>query len=104
MADSPKTISLTILDREYRINCPVGAEEKLRDAARMLHEKMTEIKTAGAASGKVLGIDSIAVLAALNIANQLREIESQHNISSQDMRRLHQLLDEALDQDLQLEL
>ncbi|QQD20322.1 cell division protein ZapA [Venatoribacter cucullus] len=104
MADSPKTLSLNILDREYRINCPVGAEEKLRDAARMLNEKMSEIKSAGAASGKVLGTDRIAVIAALNIAHQLREQEGQQQDLSKDLARMHQLLDDALAQDLQLEL
>ena len=44
MANSPKTLELIILDREYRINCPPGAEEHLRDAARFLNEKMSEIK------------------------------------------------------------
>ena len=104
MADSPKTLSLNILDREYRINCPVGAEDKLRDAARMLNEKMSEIKNAGAASGKVLGTDRIAVIAALNIAHQLREQEGQQQDLSKDLARMHQLLDDALAQDLQLEL
>lgn len=104
MANSPKTLELTILDREYRVSCPDGAEEKLRDAARYLNEKMKEIKNAGASSGKVLGTDRIAVIAALNIAHQLREVESQQQDLGQDIRKLHSLIDEALDQDLQLEL
>ncbi|WP_430460605.1 cell division protein ZapA [Thalassolituus sp. LLYu03] len=104
MANSPKTLELTILDREYRVNCPDGAEEKLRDAARYLNEKMQEIKQAGAATGKVLGTDRIAVIAALNIAHQLREVESQQQGLNQDVRQLHAMIDDALDQDLQLEL
>ncbi len=104
MANAPKTLSLVILDREYRINCPEGAEEQLRDAARMLNEKMSEIKNAGAASGKVLGTDRIAVIAALNIAHQLRELEGRHQDLHKDVKRMHQLLDDALAQDLQLEL
>lgn len=104
MANSPKTLELTILDREYRVNCPDGAEEKLRDAARYLNEKMSEIKHAGAASGKVLGTDRIAVIAALNIAHQLRELEGQQQQQQLELRKLQGLVDEALDQDLQLEL
>ncbi len=104
MANSPRTLVLTILDREYRINCPEGAEEKLRDAARYLNEKMTEIKNAGAASGKVLGTDRIAVIAALNIAHQLRQLEGDQQETVQQLGNLSDLIDEALDQDLQLEL
>lgn len=104
MANPAKTLSLTILEREYRVNCPQGAEEKLRDAARFLNEKMSEIKNASAASGKVLSTDRIAVIAALNIAHQFRELEGQHSGSTQELLRLHQLLDEALAQDQQLEL
>ena len=44
MADSSNTLELTILGREYRINCPEGAEEELRETARFLDQKMTEIK------------------------------------------------------------
>lgn len=104
MANAPKTLSLVILDREYRINCPEGAEEQLRDAARMLNEKMSEIKQAGAASGKVLDTDRVAVIAALNIAHQLRALEVQQQESQNDLKRMNQLLDEALARDLQLEL
>src|SRR5690554_7474146 len=67
---------MLILEREYRVNCPAGAEEKLRAAARMLDEKMTEIKQASSASGTLPGLDRIAVIAALNIANQLQEAKN----------------------------
>lgn len=76
MGNSAKTLSLFILEREYRVNCPVGAEEKLRAAARMLDEKMNEIKQASSVSGTLPGLDRIAVIAALNIAHQLQEIQS----------------------------
>ena len=52
-----KTLELSILDRDYRINCPDGAEDQLRDAARFLNEKMLEIKNASSTAGKVLGTD-----------------------------------------------
>lgn len=104
MANSPKTLELIILDREYRINCPPGAEEHLRDAARFLNEKMSEIKNASSASGKVLGTDRIAVIAALNIAHQLRQLEADQQEALHGVSQLTELIDDALEQDMQLEL
>ena len=57
MAETSKTISLNILEREYRVNCPAGAEEELREAGRYLNDKMSEIKQASSNAGKVLGTD-----------------------------------------------
>ncbi len=104
MANPSKTLELQILDREYRINCPDGAEEKLRDAARYLNEKMSEIKNAGSSAGKVLGTDRVAVIAALNIAHQLRELEAENRQMKHDLNKMNATIDEALEQDLQLEL
>ncbi len=67
MSNDIKTLSVTILDREYRVACPPGAEEELRRSASFLDNKMQEIK----ASGKVLGIERIAVMAALNLTHEL---------------------------------
>jgi len=62
-----KTLSVNILDREYMVACPDGAEEELETAARFLDKKMHEIK----ASGKVYGLERIAVMAALNLTHEL---------------------------------
>lgn len=101
---SPKTLALFILDQEYRVNCPEGAESKLRAAAQYLNDKMLEIKSASMNSGKVLSLDRIAVIAALNISHQLQEVESGQKYGEQELRHIHQILDEALAQDQQLEL
>ncbi|WP_369601185.1 cell division protein ZapA [Hahella sp. SMD15-11] len=61
------TVSLTILDKEYLIASPPEAEAGLRMAARLLNERMKQIRT----SGRVLGTDRIAVMAALNLTYEL---------------------------------
>lgn len=101
---SAKTLVLNILEREYRVNCPAGAEPKLRAAAQMLHDRMLEIKNAGANNGKVLSTDRIAVIAALNMAHQLQELEGNKEYGQHELRHIHQLLDDAIAQDQQLEL
>jgi cell division protein ZapA len=99
-----KTLELSILDRDYRINCPDGAEDQLRDAARFLNEKMLEIKNASSTAGKVLGTDRVAVIAALNITHQLLQLQHDQSQNNQQLDKINQLLDEALEKDSQLEL
>lgn len=101
---NPKTLELTILERDYRINCPDGAEEQLRDSARYLNEKMNEIKHASSNAGKSLSADRIAVIAALNITHQLLEVQQQQSQHSDCVDKIHNQIDEALAKDLQLEL
>ena len=104
MANSSKTLALSILDREYRVNCPQGAEDELREAARFLNDKMEEIREAGSKAGKVLGTDRIAVIAALNITHQLLDAENREATVSTDLQRLTKRIDALLDEDSQLEL
>ena len=66
MADDITTISVTILDKDYQVSCPVDEVDALTASARYLDRQMAEIRE----SGKVLGSDRIAVMAALNIANE----------------------------------
>lgn len=99
-----KTLELNILDRDYRVNCPDGAEAQLKDAARYLNEKMVEIKNTSSTAGKVLGVDRIAVIAALNIAHELLEVQQQQGNQNDRLDKIHQMIDEALDKDSQLEL
>ena len=96
MGNESRTLSLTIMERDYRVNCPDGAEQKLRDAARHLDQKMSEIRDASASSGKVPGIDRIAVIAALNISHQLLEVQSLLHEQDAAIERLTLLLDETL--------
>ncbi|WP_221793128.1 cell division protein ZapA [Oceanobacter mangrovi] len=104
MANESTTLNLNILERDYRINCPAGAEPQLKAAARLLDEKMTEIKNASTASGKVPGIDRIAVIAALNIAHQLLELQSDLQKQEQVVSQLNQLIEQALNETMQREL
>jgi len=62
---SLQPISITILDKEYKIACPAGEQAALLASAKYLDEKMREIRD----SGHILGSERIAVITALNIAN-----------------------------------
>lgn len=104
MANSSKTLALTILDREYRINCPQGAEERLHESARLLDQRMQEIKQAGSATGKVLGPDRIAVIAALNMANELIELRQHDHHTQRAMQQMSEDIDQLLEQEIEQQL
>ena len=72
---SPKAISVRLLEKEYRIACPEGEEDKLLSTARYLDRRMKEIRT----SGKVIGTDRIAVMVALNLAHELLSEKSEQD-------------------------
>ena len=58
------TVTVSLLDKEYKLSCPPGEEQSLIDAANHLDKKMREIS----GSGKLLGLERIAVMAALNLS------------------------------------
>lgn len=67
MSTEPGAIEVNILDRSYRIACKPEEEAGLLQAVDYLDGKMRELRD----SGKALGNERIAVLAALNITHEL---------------------------------
>ena len=70
---SAKPVSFTILDKEYLINVSDEDRDGLNRAIDLLDKKMREVKS----SGKVIGTERIAVMAALHIAHELMEYKLQ---------------------------
>ena len=81
------TVTVHILDKEYRIACPAEERDNLESAARYLNDKMREIRS----SGKVIGADRIAVMAALNITHEL--LHKQQQLTSEAAAHRHQVRD-----------
>ncbi len=67
MKDSYAQVSVRILDKEYQVACPANERTDLLDSAEVLNAKMLEIRD----GGRIVGLDRIAVMAALNMANDL---------------------------------
>ncbi|MSR00973.1 MAG: cell division protein ZapA [Gammaproteobacteria bacterium] len=65
-------VTVRILEKEYLISCPHNERAALLDSAELLNSNMREIRDAG----KVVGLDRIAVIAALNLANELLKLRS----------------------------
>ncbi len=67
MSGDQSRISVRILEKDYHVACPAEERAALLDSAEYLNRRMREIRD----SGKVVGLDRIAVMAALNIVNEL---------------------------------
>ena len=72
MSEPYAQVSVRILDKEYQVACPSSERTDLLDSAEMLDAKMKEIRD----SGRVVGLDRIAVMAALNMANDLMHAQA----------------------------
>ena len=91
-----QTVTVYILDKEYHVVCPVEERTNLERAAAYLDGKMREIRR----SGKVIGAERIAVLAALNITHDLqqrtRQLEEVSDMNGEQMEQLIGQLEQAL--------
>ena len=65
MSKRIQPVSLNILGKEYKIACAVGEQDGLIRTAQELDIQMRKIRD----TGKVVGNERIAVLAALNLAH-----------------------------------
>lgn len=89
------TLDVFILDKAYKIASPLAEQDNLRRAAQYLDRKMREIR----GSGKVLGLERIAVIAALNIAHELLSLRQQTSgeaVSPADIALLLQRMEAGL--------
>ncbi|GGX75925.1 cell division protein ZapA [Saccharospirillum salsuginis] len=93
-----KTLTVTILEREYRVACPEGQEPKLEEAARSLDKKMKEIRS----TGKVFGIERIAVMAALNLTRELIDREPVVTQDLDALARLESKIDAAMPEQIDI--
>jgi len=70
---SPGGVTISILGKELMVACPDDERESLAAAARYLDQRMREIQD----SGKVIGTERCAVMAALNLSNELLQLRQQ---------------------------
>ena len=78
-------LTIKIMDKEYRIGCPEVEKDNLRASARLLNEKLNEIKK----QGSVLGSERIAIMTALNMSHEI--------LHSQSISTEHGELNERID-------
>ncbi len=97
-------VSVRILDKEYQIACPKNERNDLMRCAELLNTRMREIRD----SGKIIGLDRIAVMAALNITHELlRADQADDKVDDRlgdRIKLLRERVESALEQGQQLEL
>ena len=101
----PNTVTVRILDKDYQVACPEEQEADLVVSAKYLDKQMRAIRE----TGKVIGLERIAVMAALNISYELlKASESGENkVAAPEpgsLDGLNRKLDDALYQLRQLEI
>jgi len=100
----PARVSVRIMEKEYVVACPYEERSALLDAAEFLNARMREIKD----SGRVVGTDRIAVMAALNLAHEyLKGKDRESKLDSgvgHRVRALRERVEGALEKGQQLEL
>jgi cell division protein ZapA len=104
MSDETVAIKVQILGKEYRVACPQDEREGLMASAALLNSRMEQIRD----SGKVVGSDRIAVIAALNITHELLQNQSERETLSHSVtdriRLLQNRIEQALEHGQQMEL
>ena len=93
---NPHAVTVSILDKEYRVACPPGERQALVDSAALLNERMETIR----GQGKIISGERLAVIAGLNLAADLLRSrdEQEHYIQSVDdsVQDLHVRIQQAL--------
>ena len=67
MSEDLHRVTVRLLDKEYQVACPEEERAALLESAELLNRKMREIRD----SGKLVGLDRIAVMAALNLSHEM---------------------------------
>ena len=97
-------INISILDKDYKVACPPGEQSALLESARFLDTRMREIRD----SGTIMGSERIAVITALNMANDLlRSSNLDKNVGAELPPRLKDLeskISRVLEQARQMEI
>ncbi len=91
-------ISIKIMDRAYTVKCPASEATDLHEAAKYVDDQMRKVRQAHA----VTSTDRIAVVAALNICQELLKLKKQYNqnvdMVDQRIRGLQSRIEEFLEE------
>ena len=87
MSDA-KTVTVSILDKQYQVNCNANEVAALQRSAEFLDQKMRDMRD----NSNVFGLDRLAVMAALNLTNDLlTQSEKAENLDSRQSQMNDQL-------------
>ena len=97
-----KGLQINIMGREFRVACPENEQKGLLEAVDYLNHKMHEIRD----NGKVVGLERIAIMAALNIAHELLTTKVDGGFDLAEikgrMNRMETVIDQAMSEQSKL--
>jgi cell division protein ZapA len=97
MSESMEQIDVRILDRDYKLAVGPDEKDQLLEAVSIVDEKMRSIRDAG----RIGGLERIAVMAALQLANELLGASKTNGIApSTEMLRRIRKMSEELDEEI----
>ena len=96
MSADTKGLQISVMGREFRVACPENEQQSLLEAVAYLDKKMHEIRD----NGKVVGLERIAIMAALNIAHELLSIKVGGGFDIAEVKRRMNHMETILDQAL----
>jgi cell division protein ZapA len=71
-ADKTVQLDVALLGRDYKVACKESERAELVEAVAFLDRRMREIRD----TGKIAGVERVAVMAALNLAHELMRAKS----------------------------
>jgi len=90
MSDNVRPTKVIIYDKEFLVACPEEEQAVLLESADYLNHKMRELQR----NGKVIGMERITIMAALNIAHELlQQRDSGSDFDQSIGNRLHLMQD-----------
>jgi cell division protein ZapA len=99
-----RPLSVRILEKDYMVACAPEERSDLLDSAEFRNGRMREIRD----SGKIVGLDRIAVMAALNLAHEVITLRARESGTEQDvghrLKTIRERVESSLQQGQQLEL
>ena len=93
MSHPAEPVSVTILDKKYQFACEPDQRSDLIEAARLLDERMSEIKDAG----RLMSLERIALQAALNFSAELVHLRRNEDLREDQIDRKIRMLAEQLE-------
>ncbi len=88
-------LTITIMDKEYRVACPEEEKDNLKASANLLNNKISEIKR----QGSVIGTERIAIMAALNMSHEIllnETLTAEHDDLNQRIDALSERINDSM--------
>lgn len=94
-----KPVEVTIMGRQFTVSCTDEEHQGLMDAVSYLDKKMREIRD----SGKVVGIERIAMMAALNLSHEVLNTKA-GDVDIGDYKRRISVMQNQIDEALGVQI